>query len=510
MDPKTLAAGLHPLERSVLAILDKKKPFLELVEQTGLKEIEVMRALQWLTNKKLVNVQEKLSQEVTLTELGKKYLQQGLPEWRIIEKLHSGTQPFETLIADLGFSQNEFAATLGVLRKSGHVEIIQDAQGRKLSLTEQGKKIKKYSLQDVLSLQYPLPLESLNQEQKKDIDELAKRKDIIAISLIKQRIASATLLGEQLIALGLSNMHYAEHLTSEDISSGEWQKKTYRRYDVEAIVPSQSFGRTHFITDAQQYIRSIWLSLGFEEMSGNMVQTAFWDLDALFVPQNHPARAMQDTFFLKDPNKGKLPPKLTIAVKAMHEHGGGIQSKGWNMPWSDEEAKKLLLRTHTTVLSAQTLYKLSEKDLPKKFFTIGRVFRNEAVDWKHLFEFHQIDGIVIGKGMTLSHLIGYLKRFYARMGFADVRVRPGYFPYVEPGVEVEVYHPGKKQYVEFGGAGIFRPEVVIPLFGNNVSVLAWGLGLERVITDYYGITDLRDIYRNDLAQLRSMPKWLLE
>ncbi len=507
MDIKVLAQSLHPLERAVLRLLTSKKTLHELVAETGLKEIEVMRAIQWLNNKKLINVQEHVSEEIDLTESGKKYAKHGLPEWQILSLLTT-PQTKKQLIDALSLSEPEFAASLGILRGMSAIEIRKEQD---LVISKKDNAPKHYPLQDTLKLRFPLDTFTLSLLHKKNIDELAKRKDILTRTLNKNRIISASNLGEQVIAQGLDEKHaVADKLTPEDLQQGDWQNKIYRRYDVEAVVPSTSFGRSHFITDAEQYIRSIWLSLGFEEMTGNMVQTAFWDLDALFVPQNHPARAMQDTFFLKDPSTGKIPEKLSATVRDMHEHGGDIESKGWSVKWSPTEAKKLLLRTHTTVLSAQTLHRLTEKDLPKKFFTIGRVFRNEAVDWKHLFEFHQIDGIVIGKGMNLSNLIGYLKRFYLRMGFPDVRVRPGYFPYVEPGVEVEVFHPGKKQYVEFGGAGVFRPEVVIPLFGANVSVLAWGLGLERVITDYYGITDLRDIYRNDLAQLRSMPKWLLE
>ena len=506
MDMKTLAATLHPLERKVLSTLTQKMPFISIVEATGLKEIEVMRALQWLTNKKLISVQEKLLEKASLTETGKRYAAAGLPEWNILQGLDTPKTKTQ-LLKELGLTDQEFSASLGLLRKSASITLRKEHD---LVLSRETPLPKKYALQELLQLPFPIDLASLSSEAKKGIMELSQRKDILTIALQKQRIASPTSTGEKIIALGIPDAVYAEKLTAEDLQSGTWKEKEYRRYDVEAAIPSQPCGRAHIITDAEEYIRSIWLSLGFEEMTGDIVQTAFWDLDALFVPQNHPARAMQDTFFLKDPSEGSLPHELSTNIKAMHEHGGDTTSTGWNMEWSPSEARKLLLRTHTTVLSAQTLHKLTEKDLPKKFFAIGRVFRNEAMDWKHLFEFYQIDGIVIGKGMNLTHLIGFLKRFYSRMGFPEVRVRPGYFPYVEPGLEVEVYHPAKKQWVEFGGAGIFRPEVVIPLFGNFVSVLAWGLGLERVITDYYGITDLRDIYRNDLAQLRSMPKWLLE
>ena len=183
-------------------------------------------------------------------------------------------------------------------------------------------------------------------------------------------------------------------------------------------------------------------------------------------------------------------------------------STGWQQPWSEEKAKELLLRTHNTVLSAQAIARLNESDLPAKFFTVGKVFRNETMDWKHLFEFTQVEGIVVDPKANLRHLKGYVREFFLKMGFKDVRLRPSHFPYTEPSLEVDVLHPLRNEWVELGGAGIFRPEVVQPLLGRAVPVLAWGLGMERIITDYYKITDLRDIYRNDVQQLRDARLWV--
>ena len=165
-----------------------------------------------------------------------------------------------------------------------------------------------------------------------------------------------------------------------------------------------------------------------------------------------------------------------------------------------------MLITHDTYLSAQVLSQA--KTLPIKTFQIMKVFRNEALDWKHLFEFYQVGGIVVDESVTFCHLLGYLKQFFQKMGFEKIRIRPAHFPYVEPGCEVEVFHPEKKQWIELGGAGVFRPEVVKPLLGKEVPVLAWGLGLERILADYYKITDLRDIYRNDIRQLKETRYWM--
>jgi phenylalanyl-tRNA synthetase alpha chain len=203
-----------------------------------------------------------------------------------------------------------------------------------------------------------------------------------------------------------------------------------------------------------------------------------------------------------------LPNELAKRVKAAHENGFTTGSKGWQYNWSDEIAKENLLRTHTTVLSAQAIAKLKKENLPAKFFSVGKVFRNETLSWKSLFEFIQVEGIVVDPNANFMHLKGYLKEFFAKMGFPDVRIRPGSFPYTSPSAEVDVWHPVRKRWVELGGSGIFRPEVVVPLLGQDIPVLAWGLGLERTIMEYYNIKDVRDIYKNDLKQLRESKIWL--
>ncbi len=242
-------------------------------------------------------------------------------------------------------------------------------------------------------------------------------------------------------------------------------------------------------------------------MTGTLTDTSFWIFDALFTPQDHPAREMQDTFFMKGIT-GSLPEKTLVKnVKGAHESGVS-NSKGWNYQWKEGEAEKTLLRTHTTGISARTLSKLKLSDLPAKYFTIGKVFRNETVDWSHGFEFYQTEGIVIDEHANLLHLLGYLKDFYKKMGFEQIRFRPSYFAYTEPSVEIEVFHPQRKKWIELGGAGMLRPEVVLPLLGKNIPVLAWGQGFDRIIMDYYKISDLREMYSNDLKDLRTKKFWI--
>ena len=216
---------------------------------------------------------------------------------------------------------------------------------------------------------------------------------------------------------------------------------------------------------------------------------------------------MHDTFYLD--GKADIPNKdIVDRVRKAHENGGDTGSKGWRYKWKEEEARRLVLRTHTTVLSAQTLASLKKDDLPAKFFAVGRCFRNETLDFSHLFEFNQTEGIVVDENANFKHLLGYLKEFFKKMGFPKARFRPAYFPYTELSIEIDVYHPVHKKWIELGGAGIFRPEVVKPLLGIDIPVLAWGPGIDRIITDAYKIKDIRELYRNDLKQLRESKIWM--
>jgi phenylalanyl-tRNA synthetase alpha chain len=159
-------------------------------------------------------------------------------------------------------------------------------------------------------------------------------------------------------------------------------------------------------------------------------------------------------------------------------------------------------------LSARTLAGLKKEDLPAKFFALGKCFRNETLDWSHLFEFNQFEGIVVDPNANFRHLLGYLKAFFKKMGYEKARFRPAYFPYTELSIEIDVFHPLRKEWIELGGSGIFRPEVVKPLLGIDVPVLAWGPGFDRIILEFFKINDIRELYRNDLKQLREIKDWM--
>ncbi|MBI2208676.1 phenylalanine--tRNA ligase subunit alpha [Candidatus Woesearchaeota archaeon] len=516
MEIEKTIATLHPLERKVLPALKETNSFDKIAEKTKLQKVEVMRALQWLQNKKLVRMSKNLQEEINLGENGLKYKEKGLPEKSFLQFVMKHEPcSLEELQKGTGLSREEFSISLGILKSKQLIDIAKEKTIIiKLSnkAREEGKKTsllnKLFEVENFLNKPFPIYTSQLKDEEKKVLEELKKRKEIVKINIVKIITAQPTEIGNKIIMHGIQEKDILDRLTVDVLKSGSWKNKKIRSYDVSINVPNIFGGKRHFVNHAVDYIKKIWMDLGFKEMNGNFVQTSFWDLDALFVPQDHPARDMQDTFYIKEPAYGKLPQELMRRVKATHENGWTTGSKGWQYEWSERIAKDNLLRTHTTVLSAQTIAKLKKEGLPAKFFSVGKVFRNETLSWKSLFEFIQVEGIVVDPNANFKHLKGYLKEFFAKMGFPDVRIRPGHFPYTEPSCECDVWHSKKNQWVEVGGAGIFRPEVVKPLLGFECPVLAWGLGMERTIMEYYNITDVRDIYKNDLKQLREAKLWM--
>ncbi|RLI70876.1 phenylalanine--tRNA ligase subunit alpha, partial [Archaeoglobales archaeon] len=288
-------------------------------------------------------------------------------------------------------------------------------------------------------------------------------------------------------------------LTPEILLSGSWKNKEFLKYDI--TIPSKDVftAKIHPYERIIRECRKIFLEMGFVEIKGNYVQTSFWNFDALFQPQDHPARDMQDTFYL-DKCAG-LNEDLVEKVRQTHENGWITGSTGWGGRWDVNKAKQLVLRTHTTTITIH--YLANNPNPPVKAFCIDRVYRREAIDATHLPEFDQLEGVVLDKGVGFKHLLGLLREFFLKMGFEDVRFRPGYFPYTEPSVEPEVYVEDLG-WVELGGAGVFRKEVVEP-FEIKGNVLAWGLGIGRLAMLRLGMKDLRRLYLPDIGWLREFP-----
>ncbi|KAF6136279.1 hypothetical protein GIB67_042764 [Kingdonia uniflora] len=298
--------------------------------------------------------------------------------------------------------------------------------------------------------------------------------------------------------------------TREQLQSGEWKKMELKEYNFNAYPLLPDIGHLHPLLKVREQFSKIFIEMGFEEMpTNNYVESSFWNFDALFQPQQHPARDSHDTFFLEAPSTTKSVPEDYLGkVKTVHEVGG-YGSTGYKYAWSREEANKNVLRTHTTAVSARMLYSLAQRSFsPRKYFSIDRVFRNEAVDRTHLAEFHQIEGLICDRGLTLGDLMGVLDAFFARLGISNLTYKATYNPYTSPSMEIYSYHEGLKKLVEIGNSGMFRPEMLRPMgFPEDVNVIAWGLSLERPTMILYGIDNIRDLFGHkvDLGLIKKNP-----
>jgi len=493
--------ALHNLEKRILLALQRKaeQTAEELMKAAEMDSASVNHASAWLMSKGLVDIEETPRQKVELGAEGKEYLKQGLPERRLLKLLEAKPLSVAEATEKIGAERTKIATAW--LSRQGLIKI----DGGNIIVTDQAKKYIRDKLEQEKALESIGRGEEIEEELLK---KLAKRGNIIIIRRSKQRNVKLTDKGLDELRKGIKVEDEISQLTPELIATGEWKKVKLREYDTTMPVKKVYIGRRHFMNQGMEFVRRVWLEMGFKEMQGPMINTEFWNFDALFVPQEHPAREMQDTFFV-EPSKGELPDaKIMERVRKAHEIGV-CNSTGWEYKWDPEIARRNVLRPHTTVLSAKILSALKKDQLPAKYFAIGRCFRNETLDWKHLFEFNQFEGIVVDEDANFRNLIGYLREFFNKIGFEKARFRPGYFPYTEPSLEIDVYHPDREQWMELGGAGIFRPELTEPLLGEPIPVLAWGPGFDRSIMDYYGIKDMRELYKNDIKQLREVQQWMM-
>ncbi|KHJ86193.1 phenylalanine--tRNA ligase, alpha subunit, partial [Oesophagostomum dentatum] len=286
-------------------------------------------------------------------------------------------------------------------------------------------------------------------------------------------------------------------LTPEMIATGSWKNKTFKQYNFDALGVQPPCGHLHPLMKVRSEFRQIFFAMGFTEMPTNRyVESSFWNFDALFQPQQHPARDAHDTFFVSEPALStKFPMDYLERVKTVHSKGG-YGSAGYNYDWKIEEAQKNVLRTHTTAVSARQLYKLAQEGFkPTKMFSIDRVFRNETLDATHLAEFHQVEGVIAERNLSLAHLIGIFTEFFKKLGIENLRFKPTYNPYTEPSMEIFAYHDGLKKWVEIGNSGMFRPEMLLPMgLPADVNVAGYGLSLERPTMIRYGIDNIRDMF----------------
>lgn len=494
-----LFESLSPLERKVIPYLTHTVP--EIIKLTKLDETSVLRAIRFLENKGALTIEVKKKIIIDLGVNGVQYRKTHLPERKLLLALEKKSPiALSDMKNHVKLSENELKSSIGTLRRKSMISIEQE----KIYLTAKKEELTKKFPEELFLEHLPLEKEKLSQEQKYVLETLEKRKDIIETTEKKHIEITLTVKGKELISHAKEDHEeLIEQVTPELIKEGVKSKK-FRKYDLVSPVPRIWGGKKNIVQMEIERAKKIWFDLGFKEMSGKTIDSSFWVFDALFTAQDHPVREMQDTFYIKQMHADLPEKKLVEAVKKTHEEG--VEgSKGWKYSWKTEDAQRVVLRTHTTSISARMLATIQQSQLPVKLFAIGKAFRNETIDWSHGIEFFQTEGIVIDENATFPQLLGYLQLFYKKMGFNKIRFRPSFFPYTEPSVEIDVFHEGRQQWLELGGAGMFRPEVTKPLLGKATPVLAWGQGLDRMIMDKYKIQDLRELYSNDLKKMRNYP-----
>ncbi|HOZ72166.1 MAG TPA: phenylalanine--tRNA ligase subunit alpha [Spirochaetales bacterium] len=511
MDPRTFLKGLHPLEIKVLLRyapgdgLDAAR----LASELGYVEGHANQAQAWLSAKGLAAETGRSSRNVyELTALGREWLEAGSPEERMVAWLaQHGPAAMPTICQAVGIEQKDAGSAYGRLSKEGVLAMGQD---KLVSLVDASKSLRAAALKALLAKAAAaggiLDEGTLGDAERALMAEVAKKRgaadaafkvaerETVTWALTADAAAVSALLREE----GVSGDELGA-VTQELLESGSWKGAAFRSYNIKSRPARLIPGRRNPYVQFLESVKDKLVSLGFEEFDGGLVETEFWNGDALFMPQFHSARDIHDVYYVSEPTKAKAIEEPYLSrVATTHENGGATGSRGWRYGFDREFTKRLVLRSQGTVLSARQLPTAS---VPGKYFGIARCFRYDKVDATHLSDFYQTEGIVLGEDVSLRTLLGFLEMFAIEVaGAKEVKYVPGYFPFTEPSVEVHIKHP-VLGWFELGGAGIFRPEVTEPL-GVSVPVLAWGIGIDRMALMALGLNDLRELFSYDIEDVR--------
>ncbi|MXY60932.1 MAG: phenylalanine--tRNA ligase subunit alpha [Cenarchaeum sp. SB0665_bin_23] len=451
----------HPLEDAIILHMKINISYTipEMAKNAGIETDQARRATEWLLQKGDIRQSSPPRQILYLGPEGQRAKKDGLPEQRLMELIRSGMPP--DAIRDI--LKSDWGPAVGICRKNNWIRM---DGGRPIII----------HYPDVIPDHTTLQLDWDNGVDADRVGRsFSKRPGFVA-----------------------SRMSPASYM----LSSGEILKQAIQRQNqdtprgmnVEADVAASYAARTHPLYDIISEIREIFVTLGFDEIHGSMVQPSFWNFDALFTPQDHPAREMQDTFYVRDVRVDTNPINPKDVAK--------IHNECWRYVWDYDVATKPVLRTHNTCVTIRHLALTNPQNA--RIFSLGRVFRNEKPSYKHLVEFHQVEGVVVGPNVSLRDLMGIQREFYNKIGLKRVKFWPTFFPYTEPSLQSMVYNERLGKWVELFGMGIFRPEVTGPL-GIKGPVLAWGGGIERIAMMRYQLDDVREFYRNGLDWLRGVP-----
>ncbi|HTX72125.1 MAG TPA: phenylalanine--tRNA ligase subunit alpha [Rectinemataceae bacterium] len=520
MDSGSLVKTLHPLEVKVLLRygpadhLDSAR----LQSELDYKEGHANQAFSWLAAKGLVAEEGRQSRTVyELTPLGREMAEKGSYEERILRHLEgrSGGETLPDIAAALGIEQKDVGSAFGLLSKEGALSM--NAEKRAVLNTawfktsHEGGKLPRIAivralLEKAVAAGGTLEEAALGAAERAAMAGIARRRgagdapfraaerETVSYRLTPEAASAAAELRSQ----GVTGEELGS-VTPELIEKGLWKNAAFRPYNINSPAARLIPGRRNAYVEFLESVKDKLVSLGFEEFDGSLVETEFWNSDALFMPQFHSARDIHDVYYVEEPTRAKsIEEPYLSAVASTHENGGPTGSRGWRYAFDRDFTRRLILRSQGTVLSAR---QLPTAKVPGKYFGIARCFRYDKVDATHLSDFYQTEGIVLGENVNLRTLLGFLEMFAVEVaGAKEVKYVPGYFPFTEPSVEVHIKHP-VLGWFELGGSGIFRPEVTEPL-GVKVPVLAWGIGIDRMALMALGLNDLRELFSPDIENVR--------
>ncbi|MDL2229279.1 phenylalanine--tRNA ligase subunit alpha [Treponema sp. OttesenSCG-928-L16] len=524
MDIQNTVKNLHPLE---VRVIRRYKMGDELtIEQVeadlGFKAGNGNQALSWLLGKGLVTeIRRETRFFYELTDLGIRWKEHGTPEERILRLVYErGALRLPEIAETLGLDNKDAGSAFGALSKLGlfsmdeskRVIMASAADHVENGIPISGPASRQFSLvRDMLDRAFAakdhiLAEDDLSQDERGAMAGISKKRGaadsafkvieretvVFAFTELQKQVAGA------LDDAGITGDEIGS-LTPEMLADGSWKGRSFRSYNVNVPPARLISGRTNPYAKFLEDVKDKLVSLGFEEFDGPLVETEFWNSDALFMPQFHSARDIHDVYHIAEPKHAKSIDEPWLSnVAAAHENGGDTGSRGWSYAFDREFTRRLILRSQGTVLSAK---QLPTAKIPGKYFGIARCFRYDRVDATHLSDFYQTEGIVLGEDVNLRTLLGMLEMFAVEVaGAREVKYVPGYFPFTEPSVEVHIKHP-VLGWFELGGSGIFRPEVTKPL-GVDVPVAAWGIGIDRMALMALGLNDLRELFSYDIENVR--------
>ncbi|GAB3678184.1 phenylalanine--tRNA ligase subunit alpha [Halopiger thermotolerans] len=479
-----------------------------LAEATDLPPETVTGAVFELEDEGLVAVDERVDETIQLTEEGREYATDELPEVRLYEAaLEAGadSEPVQMgqVIGASGLEGPQVDIALSNYARKGYGTIDSgeitadpdadpdaDAEANALAALEGADET-------------PVDAVDIDGDTLEQLD----RRGLVEISETTVREATLTERAVTELMAGIETAETVGQVTSELLTSGEWEDVEFADYNVEADAERFEGGNVHILRQTAERVKDVLVGMGFQEMQGPHVDADFWINDCLFMPQDHPARTHWDRFALEQPTHiDDLPENLVERVERAHKEGVGEDGEGYHSPWDEDFARALALRGHTTSLSTRYLSgeQIGDIEPPARFFSVEKVYRNDTLDPTHLLEFFQIEGWVMAEDLSVRDLMGTFEEFYAQFGIEDIRFKPHYNPYTEPSFELFGTHPTTGELVEIGNSGIFREEMLEPL-GVECDVMAWGLALERLLMLMYGFEDIRDIHGTlcDLELLRN-------